>query len=58
MPQMDGIQLIQRLNRLALPEMPEVAVVTGLNEEQLNERGGVPADSPRLHQTIEYRQSH
>ena len=46
MPQMDGIQLLRRLNQLSLPVMPTVAVVTGLNAQQLAKRGSIPATVP------------
>ncbi|MBT8147150.1 MAG: response regulator [Gammaproteobacteria bacterium] len=52
MPQMDGIQLLNKLRNLSLPSMPAVAVVTGLNQQQLEQRGGVPAGIPVYHKPL------
>jgi CheY-like chemotaxis protein len=52
MPLMDGIQLLNRLNNLSLPAMPMVAVVTGLNPQQLEQRGGIPAGIPVYHKPL------
>ena len=46
MPQMDGVQLLRRLKQMSLPTMPNVAVVTGLNPQQLAKRGSIPATIP------------
>lgn len=46
MPGMDGITMLRRINAREIGGGIRIAVVTGLNETQLAERGSVPAGIP------------
>jgi len=43
MPGMDGLQMIQSLYKVNLLDAEKLIVISGLNEDEINDRGGIPA---------------
>ncbi|MFT5609664.1 MAG: excisionase family DNA binding protein [Arenicella sp.] len=53
MPGMDGLQMIQSLykSQLIMPE--QMIIISGLDDERIRERGGIPADVVFFHKPVD-----
>ena len=46
LPNMDGITMLERIREHGLAKDTRIAIVTALDDRELEARGGIPADTP------------
>jgi DNA-binding response OmpR family regulator len=56
MPEMDGFQMLQQLKSMTELAAVTVVVVTGLDNAEIEARGGVPEGIPILHKPMPFDQ--
>lgn len=53
MPGMDGLQMIQSLYKSQLINPEQMIIISGLDDEEIRERGGIPADITFFHKPVD-----
>ncbi len=56
MPGMDGLQMIQSLYKGNLIEAAKLIVISGLDEQEINDRGGIPAGVTFFNKPVDVQQ--